>query len=484
MSMETFTLTSKKQTVFILFGITGNLAKIKLIPALYDLEKKNLLPDTFHLIGIGRSDLSHDEFIKYIEEVLASENKHHKHDIKDEIKQRLLEKIEYLKGDVTDESLYKTLKGKIGHHNKMFYLATFPDLYPTIFEHVEKSGLNTGTKKGNWTRLIIEKPIGTNLKSAKEMNKLLLKYFVEDQIFRLDHYLGKETMQNILNFRFGNGIFEPLINNVHLDHVQVTAAEDFGIGERGRYYDTVGAFRDVGQNHILQMIALSLMEAPTHYTNEAITKRRIELLNNLVPYKNKIIFGQYEGYRKEKYIHEESNTDTFFAFKTGIDNERFKEVPIYVRGGKMLERTATEVALVFKHPINRIYKELEGGDEPNVLIYRIQPNEGIVLKILAKTPGHELGLTPSYMQFCYKLLSNELPDPYERLLMDALRGDQTFFIDAPEAEAQWKFSDQLSEVQGKPFMYKRGSWGPKEANKLIEKEGRKWLEPSVEFCQF
>lgn len=471
--MESFTL--------ILFGITGNLAKIKLIPALYDLAKRDLLPKDFNVIGIGRSEMDQESFKTYLREILHTKNHHHTHEIDESIVDNLLNHIEYLKGDLTDANLYKKLKEKTEKKNKMFYLATFPDLYPTIFENIQNQGLNTSKP---WTRLVIEKPLGTNLETAKSLNKLLLTYFVEDQIFRLDHYLGKVTMQNILNFRFGNGIFEPLNTHNYLDHIQVTAAEDFGIGDRGRYYDTVGAFRDVGQNHVLQMIALSLMEAPTHLTNEAITKRRIELLKNLVPHSNRIIFGQYEGYTKEHYIEKNSQTDTFFAFKTSINNKRFKGVPIYVRGGKMLDRTVTEVAFIFKHPINRIYKELEGGMEPNVLIYRIQPNEGIVLKILAKTPGHDLALTPSYMQFCYKHLTDELPDPYERLLIDALRGDQTFFIDAPEAEAQWEFSDQLTKVQGKPFVYKPGTWGPKEADALIEKDGRKWLEPSVEFCQF
>jgi glucose-6-phosphate 1-dehydrogenase len=476
MVMESFTL--------ILFGVTGNLAKIKLIPAFYDLAKKGLLPDDFHLIGIGRSEMDQKAFQTYLREVLYTKNHHHKHEIDEKIVTSLLDRVEYVKGDVTDEGLYHTLKEKTEKRNKMFYLATFPELYPTIFEHIQKSGLNTKAK------LIIEKPLGTNLQTAKELNALLLKYFVEDQIFRLDHYLGKETMQNILHFRFGNGIFEPLINKKYLDHVQVTAAEDFGIGDRGRYYDTVGAFRDVGQNHVLQMIALSMMEAPPNLTNEAITKKRIELLKNLVVKKDKIVFGQYEGYRDEHYIEKDSQTDTFFAFETGIKNDRFAKVPIYVRGGKMLDRTVTEVAFIFKHPINRIYKELEGGMEPNVLIYRIQPNEGIVLKILAKTPGHDLALTPSHMQFCYRNLTDELPDPYERLLMDALRGDQTFFIDAPEAEAQWEFSDSFvipaktGIYTNKIPIYKKGSWGPKEANSIIEKDGRKWLEPSVEFCQF
>ncbi len=464
----------------VIFGITGNLAQIKLIPALYDLAKNDLLPPGFKLIGIGRSDMSPTQFHQYIHNVLHLENRHHKHSIEKQVYKSLCSKMEYLKGDITDPILYKELHKRIGKINKMFYLATFPDLYGTIFEHIEKLDLNT--KSDTWTRLIIEKPLGTDLTSAKKLNKLLLKYFTENQVFRLDHYLGKETMQNILSFRFGNEIFEPLMNAKYVDHIQITAAEDFGIGDRGRYYNSVGALKDVGQNHLLQMIALSLMDIPHSFTNEEITKKRIEVLKNLIPFPKQIVFGQYDGYLKEKYVNDKSKADTFFAFKTEIKSARWRGVPIYVRGGKKLARTVTEVSIVFKVPATRVFKEMKSGNIPNILTYRIQPNEGIVLQILTKDLGHGLRIKPSYMQFCYSDPSR-LTDPYERLLVDALKGDQTFFIDAPESEAQWKFSDQLSNTQITPLKYRPGSWGPKEADEMIAKDGKKWIEPSVEFCQ-
>jgi glucose-6-phosphate 1-dehydrogenase len=495
----------------VIFGITGNLAQIKLIPALYDLAKNDLLPQGFRLIGIGRSEMSPLQFEKYIHDVLHLENRHHKHDIHEDIYKKLCSKLEYLKGDVTDKNLYIDLYQKIEGMNKMFYLATFPDLYGTIFKHLKDMDSNSVrvTRNGAphrrgplvggvgaverqdplkiairspWTRLIIEKPLGTDLVSAKKLNKLLLRYFNEDQIFRLDHYLGKETMQNILSFRFGNEIFEPLVNAKYVDHVQITAAEDFGIGDRGRYYDTVGALKDVGQNHLLQMLALSLMDTPSSYTNEAVTKKRIEVLKNLVFFPDHTVFGQYDGYLKEKYIETKSDTDTFFAFKTEINSKRWKGVPIYVRGGKRLARTVAEISIVFKVPVSRIFKDMAVGNEPNILTYRIQPNEGIVLRILTKEPGHGIAMKPEYMQFCYSD-PERLTDPYERLLVDALKGDQTFFIDAPEAEAQWKFSDKLTLSKRRIYPYKPGSWGPKEADEMIKKDGRNWIEPSIEFCK-
>lgn len=473
--MESFAL--------VIFGITGNLAQIKLIPALYDMEEKGLLPDNMDIAGIARKGMPKAEFIKYIHSVLHLENIHHKHDIKEEVFQRLIKKFKYLSGEIEDQNLYKQLKSFLKHGNRIFYLATYPNLYQHVFENLQKHQLNQ--QAGGWIRLMIEKPIGSDLKSAKELNKLLLEYFSEEQIYRLDHYLGKETLQNILTFRFANDIFEPLINKNTIDHIQITASEHFGIGKRGGYYDQVGALKDVGQNHQLQMLAFVTMDAPSEFSNEAVTKERLKILQNLVPLPESLVYGQYEGYLKEANVSENSNTDTFYALKTYINNERFKDVPIYIRAGKNLKQTVTEIAVVFKNPVNRLLKNSDSGDEPNVLIYRIQPNEGIVLKILTKTPGYETKLQPEYMQYCYRIdpHTHYIPDPYERLLFDTIKGDQTFFNDAEEVEAQWAFIDPLAEARGKPHTYESGTWGPKEADELIEKDGRAWLEPSMDFCR-
>ncbi|MBI2315139.1 glucose-6-phosphate dehydrogenase [Candidatus Daviesbacteria bacterium] len=464
----------------IIFGITGNLAQIKLIPVLYDMAEKGLLPENMTIVGIARKPMTQSQFQDYFYEVLTSENIHHKHEIKKDIFEKLCQKLHYLAGSADDPKLYEQLKKYSG--NKIYYLATYPELYKSIFDHLQKNGLNI--QNHDWVRLMVEKPIGYDLKSAHEINTLLLQYFSEDQIYRLDHYLGKETLQNILSFRFANDIFEPLINASFIDHIQITALEDFGVGKRGGYYDLVGALKDVGQNHQLQMLAFSIMDVPDELASRAVSKERLKVLKSLVPLPEKTVFGQYEGYQKEENVNLSSQTDTFYAFKTFINNDRFQDVPIYVRAGKKAKQTATEISIVFKNPLNKLFS-VDCEDEPNVLIYRIQPNEGIVFKILTKKPGHQIKLEPEYMQYCYKVdpHTHYIPDPYERLLVDTIRGDQTFFNTAEEVEAQWAFIDPLANARSKPSIYQPGSWGPKEADELIEADGRMWLEPSMAFCR-
>lgn len=469
-----------------IFGITSNLAQIKLIPALYDMAEKDLLPKNLSIVGNARSPMTKEEFQSYLKKVLLSPNIHHIHVIKDEVIATLLSKFHYIDGNLDDPTFYPKLNDflkSLDSADKIFYLATYPDLYHHIFENLQRVGLNKQDK--GYVRLMIEKPIGNDLKSAQDLNNLLLTYFEEDQIYRLDHYLGKETLQNILTFRFSNGVFEPLINSDYIDHIQITASEDFGIGNRGGYFDMVGSLKDVGQNHQLQMLSFATMDAPSEFTNEAVTKERIKILQNLKPIPGKVVFGQYEGYKQEKNVDPNSNIDTFYAFKTFINNKRFKDVPVYIRAGKKMAQTATEISIIFKNPKNRLLKNMEFAGQPNALIYRIQPNEGIVLKILTKVPGHEVKLQPEYMQYCYKSTpgSHYIPDPYEKLIIDTIMGDQTFFNDAKEVEAQWAFIDPLVSSRGKPSTYKAGSWGPKEADELIEEDGKAWLEPSMDFCR-
>lgn len=471
----------------ILFGITSNLAKIKLIPALYDLEASNLLPSNMTVLGVARSSKSKAEIEDYVREILTLKNRHHDHEINPEIQERLVARIHYIDGHLDDSDIYVRLTNKLDElrslgaacDNRMFYFATYPDLYQPILENIK---LHKLTENRGWIRIMIEKPIGSDLASAQNVNKILGNYFSEEQIFRLDHYLGKETMQNILAFRFANGLFEPLMNKDFIDHIQVTAAEDFGIGERGEYFDTVGSLKDVGQNHLLQMLTFALMEKPDSWNNTDITARRIEFLNLITPDTKQICLGQYNGYRQSPKINPESQTDTFFAFKAAINNERFQGVPVYFRGGKELAQTVTEVSIVFKPSQDRITTNLTHSTNPNVLIYRIQPNEGIVLRLLTKKQQHELELEHTYMQFCYKDYSANSPDPYERLIMDAFRGDQTFFVDAPEVEAQWKITDQISALGINPTPYEVGTWGPETAHQIIEVDRRTWLKPSLQFC--
>lgn len=467
----------------VIFGITSNLVQKYLIQVLYDMEEKGLLPEGMSIVGIARKPMSDSEFKDYIHNTLHLENIHHKHEIKEAVFQKLCQRLKYISGQIQDRIVYESLVKYLKHDNRIFYLATYPELYKAVFDNLQKNNLNK--QNGGWVRLMIEKPIGHDLPSAKALNELLAKYFTEDQIFRLDHYLGKETLQNILTFRFANDIFEPLINKDFIDHIQITATEDFGIGKRGGYYDQVGALKDVGQNHQLQMLAFATMDAPSEFSNEAVTKERLKILQVLKPLPERVVYGQYEGYTNEEKVAANSSTDTFYALKTYVDNERFKDVPIYIRAGKKLKQTVTEISLIFKNRASKLLKGLDCGDEPNVLIYRIQPNEGIVLKILTKIPGHQIKLKPEYMQYCYRIVPHDhyIPDPYERLLVDTIRGDQTFFNDAEEVEAQWAFIDPLIAKRGKPAIYKVSSWGPKEADKLMEKDGRCWLEPSMDFCR-
>lgn len=475
----------------IIFGITSNIAQKYGIQALYDMAQKGLLPENMSIIGNARAPKSREEFREYIEGVLNAENIHHKHPINQAVVNELFSKMHYIDGNLDDPQFYPKLKDFLDNlsqqgikcENRIFYLGTYPELFEDIFKGLKSVGLNEQDK--GWVRVMVEKPVGEDLASARRINSLLDQFFSEDQIYRLDHYLGKETIQNILAFRFANGIFEPLINADHIDHIQITALEDFGIGKRGKFYDAVGALKDVGQNHLLQMLAVATMDAPAEFSNEAITKERLKVLEALVPEPDKIVFGQYEDYTSEENIDPSSQTETYFALKTEINNERFKGVPIYMRAGKktgLPAREIAEISIVFKSTHNRLMKD---KDEPNILIYRIQPNEGIVLKIYVKKPGHTLELEPEYMQYCYPRseYSHTLPDPYEKLISDTIRGDQTFFNDAAEVEAQWKFIDPLVGGKKQVFKYAPGSWGPKEADELIEEDGRIWLEPSMDFCK-
>jgi glucose-6-phosphate 1-dehydrogenase len=475
----------------IIFGITSNIAQKYGIQALYDMTEKGLLPENISIIGNARAPKTRVEFKEYIEEVLRTDNIHHRHPIKQEVVDQLFSKIHYIDGNLDDPNFYPKLKtfldnlSQQGIHceNRIFYLGTYPELFEDIFRGLESVGLNKQDK--GWVRIMVEKPVGDSLESAQKINALLKQFFSEDQIYRLDHYLGKETIQNILAFRFANGLFEPLLNKDYIDHIQISALEDFGIGKRGKFYDVVGALKDTGQNHQLQMLALATMDAPSQLSNEAITKERLKILENLVPIPEKTVFGQYESYTSEENIDPNSQTETFYALKTEINNERFKGVPIYIRAGKKLgigTREIAEIAIVFKPQPDRLLKEKE---QPNVLIYRIQPNEGIVFKIYTKKPGHVIELEPEYMQYCYPHSdeAHSLPDPYEKLFSDTIRGDQTFFNDAKEVEAQWSFIDPLIAAKKRVPLYKDGSMGPKEADQLIEADGRKWLDLNLDFCK-
>ena len=476
--------------VLVIFGGSGDLAYQKIYPALYDIAEKGLLPSTkYAIVATGRR-YTQGEFEGFFQHSLTSDNRHHKHEVKGEKFKELVKHIHFYQGDNTKPAFYEGLAKYLDElvaqglpcGNRVFYVAVPQDLYSTVFTNMEKAGLNKSPC--GWTRVVVEKPIGQDLKSAKKVDTLIRLAFSEDQIFRLDHYLGKETLENILTFRFKNRIFEDLLNNQHLDHIQITAAENFPIFKRGKFYDATGALKDVGQNHLLQMLAIATMEEPKGDTDKAIVAARLNLLKKVSIKPSDVVFGQYtEGtvngqkttsYRKEENVGADSQTDTFFSLKLAVNNKRFKGVPIYMRSGKNMEQWLTE--------INYVFKSENLGD--NVLTIRVQPNEGIALKLLTKKPGYETKLEPTYMQFCYKhFFPGESFDAYEKLLQDMFAGRHTFFNTSREVEELWRIIDPISKKRSKVTFYESGSWGPKEAFALIEKDGRKWLEPYHAFCQ-
>lgn len=464
----------------VVFGITGNLSQSKLIPVLYDLQAKNLLPQNYSIIGVGRKHYTMQGFRNFILEVLTSENRYHNHPIDPKISEKLLRNIKYIRGDVMSTSQSKQLFTKLKKNlenknfsNTIFYLATYPNLYEKIFRSIARAKL--AKSDSGWVRIVIEKPIGRDYKSAKTLDKILHTYFSEKQIFRLDHYLGKEILQNLLIFRFNNGIFEHLMNKEHVAQIQVTASEDIGIGSRGGYYDKMGTLRDVGQNHLLQMLSLATMDPPKKFTNKDVTKERLKILKVLKPIPSKVVFGQYNGYLYEENVAKNSQTETFFALKTEIRNKRWHGTPIYLRAGKKLEHWTTEIKIVFKVDEDRLFSKLDLGNTPNILTYRVQPNESLNLDIVIKKPGHKMLLSSYPMQFSYPDASLEIPDAYERLFYDAFSGDQTFFNDAKEVEQGWRFVDSLLKKKKSLYLYEPGSWGPKEADELLKKDGFSWI---------
>ena len=321
---------------------------------------------------------------------------------------------------------------------------------------------------------MIEKPLGSNLETAKALDTLLHKYFSEDQIYRMDHYLGKETVQNLLTFRFANSLLSPLMNKDYVDNIQITASEKIGISGRGGYYDLVGALRDVGQNHLLQMLAVATMELPQGFSNESITKERIKVLGSLVPKPDRVVFGQYNGYLYEDKVSPESKTETFFALETEINNDTWKGVPIFLRSGKSLDQTFTQIVIVFKKPSDKLFSHLELSSEPNILTFKIKPEEGIAFSILTKKPDIKFRLQSNLLEFHYPEQSI-IPEAYEHLLHDALIGDPTFFTDAAEIEAEWSFIDPILTKKQPIYVYEPGSPGPEEATKLLSSTGREWI---------
>jgi glucose-6-phosphate 1-dehydrogenase len=380
--------------------------------------------------------------------------------------------------------------------NRAFYLSSSPSLFPAIVENLGEKGLNDG-ENGGWSRLVVEKPFGRDLESAEQLNTELQRYFDETQIYRIDHYLGKETVQNILALRFANGIFEPVWNQHYVDHVQITVAEDIGVGTRGSFYEEAGAMRDIVQNHVMQVLCLTAMEPPVAFDAESVREEKVKVLKAVRPIpeeevENYAVRGQYErgwvwgeevpGYREEENVDPGSFTETFVALKVFVDNWRWAGVPFYIRAGKRMPKKATEVAIQFHaSPHTPFARDDTEGLEPNVLVIRVQPEEGLSLKIGAKVPGSGFEVSSVNMDLLYgTAFLEEAPDAYQRLLLDLMLGDPTLFIRADEAEGAWRILDPVmrhwSEEKDVSF-YPAGTWGPKAADDLLEQDGREWRRP-------
>jgi len=485
--------------VMVIFGFTGDLTRRKLIPALYNLATQQLLAPEFAVIGVGRSAMSNEEAR---DKVTEDFKKFATSKINPELWEWFVSRINYISGDFNDPATYEKLKEVLpkvdkeynSHGNYFFYLATAAKYFGDIVGQLSKAGLMT--ENGHWRRVVIEKPFGHDLDSAKALNQQLLSVISERQIYRIDHYLGKETVQNILAFRFANGIFEPIWNRRYIDHVQISVAETVGVEQRGDYYDAAGALRDMVPNHIMQLISLTAMEPPISFEANAVRDEQAKILHAIQPFSNedvlsKTVRGQYgegpvEGkrapaYRAEEGVPPDSRTETFVAMRLLIDNWRWASVPFYLRTGKRMPARNTNVVIQFRRAPFMLFRETQVENMmPNQLVLHIQPEEGISLRFAAKTPGPAMQLGEVNMDFKYADYFGETSNTgYERLLHDCMTGDATLFQRADMVEAGWSIVNPVLDVwkalPPRNFPnYPAGTWGPKEADELIERDGRRW----------
>lgn len=488
--------------ILVIFGATGDLTARKLVPSLFSLMNQNLLPEKFVLLGVGRGEMTSPDFRQKMAEAIRKYREDREQEmshIPEFVKNAEYHRLDYSKlSDYADMGLKLTkVRNESGiGGNVIFYMATPPNMYETICSHLSEAGL-TDQAEG-FRRIIIEKPFGYDLESAKRLNGILHRLMDENQIFRIDHYLGKETVQNLMVTRFANGIFEPLWNRNYVHRIEITSAESMGVEDRGGYYDSAGALRDMVQNHLLQMVGLTAMEPPSSLEPDAIRNEVLKVFQSLQPIREEdvaknVIRGQYigskirgecvTGYRQEKDVAKNSRTETFVAMKFFINNWRWGGVPFYIRSGKRLPTRVTEVVIHFKQTPHHLFQRVVGKLAGNQLIIRIQPDEGILLKFDMKEPGAGFNVKNVNMDFHYKDLADvRVPSAYERLLYDVMMGDPTLFSRDDEVETAWKFIEPIQKAWKnnpdiKIYGYPAGTWGPEPSNELIEGEGLTWRYP-------